>query len=322
MSKPDIATWSLSSQIGGKYDSKEMFNRVFRDRLNKFLELKKSKAGGIEQSADADRFFADVQVFIDKGYDIDSNLKKDLLRYKSQYDLQRDPGTIQKIFGGTYEEAGVKSGKWLGAGQGTHGWDTEYGYEEERKVRSMALKNALGEEMFNIGLKDENGKIMEPEKLIDFAEYSLSPEEKELTQSGQYNPLKDRKEELQALTTGAKKIEAGSDTREMLKKSGKMSISGLGTALGSSKGTSEMQSSFERIANKGAAQNAMDERVQQFKDKQEATTKLAKFTSDMLAADMKRKEQLMKQKSKSAVAFAGSELTASEHAAQLAKANL
>jgi hypothetical protein len=242
------------------------------------------------------------------------------MRYKSQYELQKDPHTIQKIFGGTYGEALVPSGKWVG---GDIGYVTDYGYDTEKSVRSTALKNALGEEIFNMGLKDDDGNVMEPEKLIDFAEYEpLTSEEKELTQSGQYAPLRDRKEELQALTTGVKKIETGSDTREMLKKAGKMSITGLGTALGSSEGTSEMQSSFERIANKGAAQNAMNERIQEFKDKQNATTELAKFTSDLIATDMKRKEQLMKQKSKTAVAFAGSELTASEHAAQLAKANL
>lgn len=316
----DISWWSLSKEIGGSRDQGKFLEDQLNARLNEFLQKKSSKAGGIEQSADADKFFADVQAFFDKNYSLSTSLRTKLQKYQSQYNLQKDPSTIQKIFGGPYKEAKVLSGTWLGADKG---WDTKYNYQQEQAIRSQALQNALGEEIFNIGLKDETGNTIEPTKLIDFAEYTpLTSEEKELTQSGQYNPLKNRKEELHALTTGIKKSETGTDTREMLKKAGKMPINGLSAALGSAGGTSEMQSSFDRIANKGAAQNAMNERIEQFKDKQEATTKLAKFKTEMLSADLKRKEELMKQKSKTAVAFAGSELTAAEHAAQLAKASL
>ena len=320
--KKNIVWTPLSSWIGGKYDDKAVFERLFRERLAEFKKTA-TKTGGLAQSADADRFFADFQVFQDKDYRLNSDLEREILKYKAQYDLQRDPATIHAIFGGDYKEAGLRSGKWVDQGNGEYWWDLAYGYKEGQEVRSQALKNALGEEIFNLGLKDKNGEVIVPEKLIDFAEYKpLTNEEKKLSQSGIYNPLKNREEELQALATGAKKIETGSDTREMLKKAGKMSISGLGTALGSAGETSEMQSSFDRIANRAAAQNAMDERITQFKDKQDATTKLAKFKSEMLAEDTKRKQELMKQKSKTAVSFAGSELTAAEHAAQLAKANI
>lgn len=309
----DLMNISLAGMLGVYSD--DTIREKFKERLDRFLEEQKTGEGGIKPSAEADKFFADFQALYDKGFYVGREhwLAESLLR---QYNLQRDPSTIQTIFGGKYEEAPPTIvTNALG--------DKSIKYEDEQRVRSNALKNALGEEIYSLGLKDKEGKVIVPEKLIDFAEYKpLTNEEKELSQSGMYNPLKNRKEELHALTTGAKKLETGSDTREMLKKAGKMGIAGIGSALGSSEGTSEMQSSFDRLANRAAAQNAMDERITQFKDKQDATTKLSKFKSEMLAEDVKRKEELMKLKSKTAVSLTGAHLTASEHAAQLAKANL
>lgn len=238
-----------------------------------------------------------------------------LLKGRSQFAYftnSVDPLTINKIFGGKKVDLRkIPNAKNL-LEVGDY-----YDYDELKKVRSNALTNMLGEEL---GAMDDD---TDPVSLIDFAEYDLTTDtEKELVQGDRYNPLKSRKEELQELTTGTRKNEVGQDTREMLNKAGEMSIGGLKSAVGSSEGAAAMQTSFSKLAIRGSAQNAMQERMTQFKDKQAATSKLATYTTDMVKEDMKRKAELQRTKSKAAIGLAGAELTASEHAAQIAKSNL
>jgi len=98
-------------------------------------------------------------------------------------------------------------------------------------------------------------------------------------------------------------------------------IKGLATAGVSKSSATDMQSSFNRLADKASAQNAMAERVTQLQDKQDAVSKLSKMVTENLEYDIKREAKLRSSRAKTAIGLAGAQLTAQEHAAQLAKSN-
>ena len=226
-------------------------------------------------------------------------------QFKDYYDdyVERSQGeSVADIFGS--DIAGVKAG------------DT---YEEKRQKRSELLRQVLGDEISNLGEKDTD-----PTKLIDFAEYEPATElEKDLVQSGsdKYAPIRSRQEELKKLATGETKLSTLQESKKMISDVTSQGIKGLATAGISKSSAPDMQSSFSRLADRASAQNAMSERVTQLQDKQDATSKLSKMITENLEYDIKREAELRSSRAKTAIGLAGAQLTAQEHAAQLAKAN-
>ena len=223
-------------------------------------------------------------------------------KYYEGYVERTQSEQVADIFGG--DLAGVEAG------------DT---YEEKRQKRSELLRQVLGDEISNLGEEDTD-----PTKLIDFAEYEPATElEKDLVQSGsdKYAPIRSRQEELKKLATGETKLSTLQESKKMISDVTSQGIKGLATAGVSKSSATDMQSSFSRLADRASAQNAMSERVTQLQDKQDATSKLSKMITENLEYDIKREAGLRSSRAKTAIGLAGAQLTAQEHAAQLAKAN-
>lgn len=238
-------------------------------------------------------FQDDYELLMKEGGDFD--------KYYREYQKDAGVGTAGDVFGGGGDSSDVSS-------------EDVKTYEERRKERGSLLKRMLGDEMYALG------EDIDPVKLIDFAEWEPVTEGDLVQDAGKVTPLKDRKKELTGIATGETKEDTGKQAREMFSKAASRGIPGLQTALGSMSGASAMESSFSRMADKASAQNAMAQRVAQFQDKQEAINKLSKMTSGLLAFDMKRANELKSLRAKTTVGMAGAQLTAAEHAAQLAKA--
>ena len=226
-------------------------------------------------------------------------------QFREYYDnyVERTQGeSVADIFGG--DLAGVEEG------------DT---YEQKKTKRSALLKQILGNEIHSLGEEDTD-----PTKLIDFAEYEPATElEKDLVQSGsnKYAPIRSRQEELKKLATGETKLSTLQESKKMISNVKSQGIKGLATAGVSKSSATDMQSSFNRLADKASAQNAMAERVTQLQDKQDAVSKLSKMVTENLEYDIKREAGLRSSRAKTAIGLAGAQLTAQEHAAQLAKSN-
>jgi hypothetical protein len=285
------------------------WGKIYGERLKKIIgdDTARQKYVDIHYGGDESLFVADYNKYIIntdlgglKGFQ-DSGISDMYSNYYENYVERSQADTAGQIFG--EDGTGV-------------GLESDMTYEEKLQKRSELLKSVLGSEIANIGGANEDITT-----LAEFAEYNpLTPQELE-QDAGKLTPLKDRKQELKKITTGQTVEKTGMSTREMLKKVANTPISGLKTATGTSEGSSAMQSTFKKLAEKSSAQNAMQERVSQFIDKQEATSKLSKIISSELAYDVKREAALKSSKARTAVGLAGSQLTAQEHAAQLAKSS-
>lgn len=289
---------SSSTKNDFKRQIKTHFNNLFTDESYRQAYIDKYYNGN------EGTFIASVNKFKDSGIvsyaDYTDTFTQEYKEYYTDYVESEQGESLGDIFG---------DGADIGS---------DMSYEEKKEARSKVLQSVLGQEMTDIGL----GK--DPVSLIEFAEYQpITKEEKDLVQEGgSLSPLKDRREELRKISIGEIKEKTGAQTREMIKKTAQKAIPGLKTVVGSQEASDSMQSSFKKLADKASAQNAMMERISQLKDKEEATSKLSTMISDQLKYDISRKDRLKSSRAKAAVGLAGSQLTAQEHAAQLAKSTL
>ena len=183
-------------------------------------------------------------------------------------------------------------------------------YVEGRIPKTKGMRAVLGEEIFNLGLKDENDNFLSPESLSQFATYT--------TDEGTEKPLVEYEQGLlQKISEGGK--DPGVDARSLLAIRAKQGVLGAASAGGNSLSQTVQDATQSKMANRQAASSAMSARVSAIEDKLKARKALVSLKTDLLKHNLQREEDLYKLKAKTAVGMAGLEETAASFAAEMAQ---
>lgn len=218
---------------------------------------------------------------------------------------------------GDYSDTSSKEGSGTGySGKSPIDPETQL-YEGEKKdddyvasriPKTAGIREVLGEEIFNLGLKDESGNYITPESLSQFATYT--------SEDGTEQPLIDYENALvQKVKEGDK--DAGVDARSLLAIRAKQGVMGAASAAGKSVQQTVQDVTMGKMADRQSASSAMSARVSAIEDKLQARQQLSKLKTELLTHNLKREQDLYKLKSKTAVGLAGLEETAASFAREM-----
>ena len=183
-------------------------------------------------------------------------------------------------------------------------------YVKNRGKRTAGIREVLGEEIFSLGLKGEDGNLLTPEQLSQFATYT--------TEDGIEQPILDYERSLeQKMEQGDKDV--GVDARSLLATRARQGVMGAASAGGKSVQQNIQDASLDKMSNRQQASSAMEARISSVQDKHDARAHLTKLKTELLSHDIKRKQDLYKTKAKTAIGMAGIEETAAEYAKDLIK---
>jgi len=260
-------------------------------------EAKDIVIGGFEDYADTEGGSADIKNLPDAS---DSDLFQG-------YESQSDPKGTSSYKG----KSPIDPNSQLY----TYGKEAKANYKETKYVKgripkTTGMRAVLGEEIFNLGLKDEEGNFITPESLSQFATYNTEEDtEKPLIEYE--NALLDK------MQKGGK--DPGVDARSLLAIRAKQGVIGAASAAGKSLQQTVQDATMDKMAGRQAASSAMSARVSAIEDRMAARQQLSKLKTELLSHNLKREQALYKMKSKAAVGMAGLEETAASFAAEMAQ---